>query len=391
MNRGLYIFKQLCQFLPKDYFEYLVQKYDGNKYVKSFTCWNHLMVLLWAQLTAREGIRDIVGSLSAHQSKFYHLGFGKSVCRTTLADANEKRRVEIYKLFSERMVKIAQDKRVVLEDLFIDGIAYRVFAIDSTTITFDLEKFSWSKSQHGKGGVKVHTLFDILTKIPIRNIITDHSVRDQSVMDDFQYESDAFYVFDKAYMKLLSLSNIDQQNGYFVIRRKQKMNFEIIEEYDCSKRIDGVLGDFKIKLSGRWAKTRYKKPLRIVYYHDEDKDINLELFTNNLELDAYKIAELYKYRWQIELFFKWVKQHLRIKQFYGISENAVLIQIYVAIIAYCVVALVATEYKLKMSPFELLRILNVSMFEKVNLREFLLIADYGDNLQFESSRYPTLF
>jgi len=391
MNSGTYIFKQVSQFLPKDYFEYLVNQYDGNKHIKSFTCWNHFMVMLWAQLTTRESLRDIVGSLNAHKSKFYRLGFGTSVCRTTLSEANEKRNIEIFRLFAERIVEMAQKKKIAVDDLFMEGIPHRVYALDSTTVILELEKFGWSKVQQGKGGIKIHTLFDILTSIPVYNIITDHNIRDQSVMDYFQYEPNAFYVFDKAYLKLLSLREIDKIGGYFVVRRKQKMNFEILEEYDCDNREDGVLRDLKIVLSNRWAKARYKKPLRIIYYYSDEKKSVLEFFTNNMDLDAHKIALLYKCRWQIELYFKWIKQHLKIKQFYGTSENAVKIQIYVGIIAYCLVALVGAEFKSKMSPFELLRILSVSLFEKENLKEFILNAESSENLQSVSNLNLSLF
>ena len=171
-----------------------------------------------------------------------------------------------------------------------------------------------SKVQNGKGGIKVHTLFDILTSMPIQNIITDHDIRDQSVMDSFHYQSDAFYIFDKAYVKLLSLSKIDEIGAYFVVRRKKKMNFEIIEEYTCDGREDGILRDLKIVLSNRWAKSIYKKPLRMIYYYSKEKNCVLEFFTNNWDLEAHKIALLYKCRWQIELYFKWIKQNLRIKE-----------------------------------------------------------------------------
>ncbi|WP_320051689.1 IS4 family transposase [uncultured Acetobacteroides sp.] len=391
MNSGTYIFKQLCQFLPEDYFEYLVNKYDGNKYIKSFTCWNHFLVMLWAQLTARESLRDIIGSLNAHRSKFYRLGFGKSVCRTTLSEANEKRNVEIFRLFAERVVKIAQDKRGNIEGLFMEGIPHRVLALDSTTVTLKWEAYSWSKVQNGKGGIKVHTMFDILTSIPVYNVITDHDVRDQSVMDYFQYEPDAFYIFDKAYVKLLSLNKIDEAGAFFVVRRKEKMNFEIIEECSCDVHEKGILRDLKIRLSNRWAKARYQKPLRIIYYYNEEKKATLEFFTNNLDLEAHKIAYLYKCRWQIEMYFKWIKQHLRIKQFYGTSENSVKIQIYVGIIAYCLVALVGVELKSKSSPFELLRILSVSLFEKENLKEFLAKAELSENFQPVSNSNLKLF
>jgi hypothetical protein len=349
------------------------------------------MVLLWAQLTSRESLRDIIGSLNAYQSKFYCLGFGKSVCRTTLSEANEKRDVEMFRLFAERIVEMAQKKKIAIDDLFLEGIPHRIFALDSTTVILKLEQFKWSKSHNGKGGIKIHTLFDILTSIPVYNIITDHSIKDQSIMDSFPYESNAFYLFDKAYVKLLSLGEIDKIGGYFVVRRKEKMNFEILEEYNSDGLKNGVLRDLKIVLSNRWAKSRYKKPLRIIYYYSEEKQCVLEFFTNNFDLEADKIALLYRCRWQIELYFKWIKQHLKIKQFYGTSENAVKIQIYVGIIAYCLVAIVGAEYKLKMSPFELLRVLNVSLFEKENIRDFLLRSESSENFQSVSDFNLRLF
>lgn len=391
MNKESYIFTQLCQFLPRDYFEYLVRKYQGNHYVKSFSCWNHCLVILWAQLTSRESLRDIIGSLDAHKQKFHHLGFGKSVCRSTLSQANEKREIRIFQLFAEKMVKLAQDKRVNIENLFMEGIDYRVFAVDSTSLILNPEQFWWTELQKGTGGIKMHTLFDILTSIPVCNIVTDHSVRDQSVMDSFEYEPDAFYVFDKAYVKLVSLSRIDSLGGFFIVRRKKKMRYEILESYPCEAKDSGVLMDLKIALSNRWAKSLYKTPLRIVYYYSKEKNRVFEFFTNNFDLDAGKIAYLYKCRWQIELFFKWIKQHLKIKRFYGFSENAVKIQIYVSIIAYCLVAIVATELKTKLSPFELLRVLSVSLFEKANLRDFINGIDKNDNLQIDSYEMLKLF
>lgn len=391
MNKNSYIFSQLSQFLPRDYFEYLVSKFQGNHYVKSFSCWNHFLVMLWAQLTARESLRDIVGSLEPHKQKFHHLGFGKSVCRSTLSQANEKRDVRIFQLFAERLVKLAQSKKINMENLFLEGINHRVFAADSTTVKLKRDQFWWSELQNGSGGIKIHTLFDVLTSIPVCNIITDHNIRDQSVMDLFDYEPDAFYIFDKAYVKLQSLSNIDSLGGFYIVRRKKKMRYEIVETYDCNGKTDGILMDLKIKFSNRWAKNLYKNHLRIVYYYCKERNCVLEFLTNNLDLEASKIAYLYKCRWQIELFFKWIKQHLKIKSFYGFSENAVKIQIYTCIVAYCLVAIVGADLKTKMSPFELLRILSVSLFEKINLRDFVNCANSNSNLQIDSFQMLKLF
>lgn len=391
MNSGNYIFSQLCQFLPRDYFEYLVSKYQGNKYVKSFTCWNHLMVMIWAQLTCRESLRDITNSLKGHKNKFHHLGFGKSVCRSTLSEANEKRDLKIFQLFAERVIEMTQKKLSKVNDPLIDGLESRVFAIDSTTISLDLKQFWWSKVQKNSGGVKLHTILDLMTHIPVYNVITDNNVRDQSLMDIYPYEPHAFYVFDKAYLKLVALSDINETQAYFIVRRKKRMNFEILQEYNCPDPSNGVLRDLKIKLSNRWASTRYIHPIRIVYYYSTEKQCVLEFFTNNFELDAQLIAYLYKCRWQIEMFFKWIKQHLKIKRFYGISENAVKIQIYVAIITYCLTAIVGRELKLDISSFELMQILSVSLFEKKNLREFLIEDEFKQKYQFDSSRNLKLF
>lgn len=391
MNSGKYIFTQLCQFLPRDYFEYLVGRYQGNKYVKTFTCWNHLLVMIWAQLTSRESLRDITNSLKLHKSKFHHLGFGKDVCRTTLSEANEKRELRIFQLFAQRVVEIAQNKRIDIDNLLLKDIDYRIFAIDSTPIYLERDKYGWSKLQNGKGGLKIHTLFDILTKIPVYNIITDNTVRDQSLMDLYPYQTGAFYIFDKAYVKLLSLSKINEIDAYFIVRRKKKMFYDILMQYDCPEKNEGIQRDLKIKLSGRWAAARYKQPLRIVYYYCPQKKRVFDFFTNNFDLEASKIAYLYRCRWQIELFFKWIKQHLKIKSFYGTSENAVKIQIYVAIISYCLIAIVEKDYKMNISTFELLRILGVSLFEKKSLRDFLTNQDTNSKCHFDTSQNLKLF
>jgi FOG: Transposase and inactivated derivatives len=210
-------------------------------------------------------------------------------------------------------------------------------------------------------------------------------------MDMFDYKSDAFYIFDKAYVKLASLSRIDSLGGFYVVRRKKKMRYDVLETYNSNEKETGILLDLKIVLSNRWAKNIYKAPLRIVHYYSKEKNCVLEFFTNNFDLDAQKIAYLYKCRWQIELFFKWIKQHLRIKRFYGFTENAVKIQIYTCITAYCLVALIGTELKTKMSPFELLRILSVSLFEKTNLREFITGISTSADLQIDSFEMLKLF
>jgi hypothetical protein len=347
--------------------------------------------MVWAQLTSRESLRDISDSLKGHQKKFHHLGFGKSVCRTTLSQANEKREVKIFQLMSERMVETAQQARIDLNPLFEDDINFRVYAGDSTTIRLEKNTFWWSKIQQGSGGLKMHILFDLLSSIPVCTIITGHEIRDQSIMDLFHYQAGSLYVFDKAYVKLCSLSAIDDLGAYFIVRRKKRMNFEILKERDCPNPREGILRDLEIRLSNRWAESRYTKPMRIIYYYSKENNQTFEFLTNQFDMDAHKIAYLYKCRWQIELFFKWIKRHLKIKRFYGTSENAVKIQIYAGIITYCLVAIVEKVYKLKLSPFELLRMLSVSLFEKRSLRKFLTEHEQEEKYQNDTSLMLKLF
>lgn len=375
MNSRSYIFSQLVSLLPRNHFDYLVKKYQADKYLKTFSCWNHLLVLVWAQLTQRESLRDIVGSLRGHKSKFYHLGFGKDVCRSTLSVANEQREVEVFRQTARRVVEMARVAESDIQALYLDKIKHRVFALDSTTIVLDKSKFTWSHVQNKKGGIKLHTLFDLLAVVPAYNIITDHDVRDQSVMHLFPYEKDAFYVFDKAYMKLVCLRAINKEKAFFVLRRKRKMNFSVLEDRPLPGAHPEVMRDAGIRLSGRWARARYKEPMRIVTFYDTARNETFEYLTNNFDLPAERIAYLYRCRWGIEMFFKWIKQHLLIKSFWGTSESAVKIQVYSAIIAYCLVAIATRTHAPHLTTFEALRMLSVSLFEKDDIADFLAISE----------------
>lgn len=368
MHKGQYIFTQVCRFLPKRVFDCLVDKYEGDKYVKSFTCWNHLLVLLFGQLSNRESLRDLVVALSVHQKKFHHLGFGKSVTRSNLAKANEIRSLDIFEQFSMRMIAIARSKRVqvpILEPSMDDEI----YAFDSSTITFCLKTFWWSKEHKGKGGVKLHTLYDVKREIPSFNLITDHVVSDCTVMDKIPYEPSAFYIFDKAYVSTPDLYRIHLTDSFFVVRRKAKMQYEVVEDKDYNNPQTGVMADQIIRFTSRVAKKGYPATLRMVVYYSKEQGITFVFLTNNIKIKAEDVADLYKYRWRIECFFKWVKQHLHIKEFYGTSENAVKIQIYSVIITYCLVAIIENELKLEMTTYEMLRILNISLFEKASIKE----------------------
>lgn len=368
MNQGRYIFSQLCDFLPVDFFKWLVKKYEGNKYVKSFTCWNHLLVLLFGQLCNREGLRDLVVTLAPHKRAFHHLGFGKSVTRSNLSKANEVRDVRIFREFANRMIAIAREKRAGVKDFFLSN---KVYAFDSTTISLCLSVFWWARLHHGRGGVKMHTLYDVTTDIPSFVIITDASVHDSKVMDQIPYQSDSFYIFDRAYMATEHLFQIEMSDAYFVVRKKSKILYKVLEDKHCSNPDTGVMADQIIVFTGSKTKKQYPRELRRVVFYDSENNRTLVLCTNNFEVSAEQIALLYKYRWRVELFFKWMKQRLRIKEFYGTSENAVQIQIYAALTAYCLVAIVEHEMQLDMDTYDVLRILSTSLLTRMPLRDLL--------------------
>ena len=368
MSQGQYVFTQLCSFLPKRIFDCLVDKYEGNKWVKSFTCWHHLLIMVFGQLSNRKSMRDLIVTLNAHRSKFYRLGLGKSVTRSNLSKANEMREARIFKEYADRLIDIARRKRDGLKEFFVKN---KVFAFDSSTISLCLSVYWWTKLHHSKGGVKAHTLYDVKTDVPAFVIVTDASVHDSQVMGDIPYEADAIYIFDRAYMDTGQLYAIALLKAFFVVREKHKMKFDVIGDKHYNNPATGIMADQIVRLSGAKTKNKYPEAIRRIIYYDSIGNRTFIFYTNNTDLSAEDIAELYKNRWSVELFFKWLKQHLHVKEFYGTSENAVNIQIYSAIITYCLVAIVGCELHLKMSTYELLRIVGVSLFDKTPLRELL--------------------
>lgn len=384
MNQGRYVFSQLCDFLPIDHFKWLVKKYDGNKYVKSFSCWNHLLVLLFGQLSNREGLRDLIVTLTPFKFAFHHLGFGKSVTRSNLSKANEVREVRIFQEFADRMVETARKKRDGIKDFFISN---KVYAFDSSTISLCLSVYWWTKLHHGKGGVKLHELYDVKADVPAFSVITDASLHDSKVMGLIPYEKDSFYIFDRAYMVTKMLFLIETKGAYFVVREKHKMVFEVVRDKDYNNPETGVMADQIIRFKGHKTKKQYPKELRRVVFYDKEGNRTFVFYTNNFDVTAEQIALLYKYRWRVELFFKWLKQHLRVKEFYGTSENAVKIQIYAAIIAYCLVVIVQEEMKLEMDTYDVLRILNTTLLTKMKLVDLL---NSKVSLQQEDERYVQL-
>lgn len=361
----------MCDFLPVDHFKWLVKKYEGNKYVKSFSCWNHLLVLIFGQLSNRDGLRDLIVTLAPFKSAFHHLGFGKSVTRSNLGKANEVREVRIFQEFADRMVAIARKKRDGIKDFFISN---KVYAFDSSTISLCLSVYWWTKLHHGKGGVKLHELYDVKTDVPAFSIVTDASLHDSKVMNLIPYEKDSFYIFDRAYMVTEMLYLIHKAKAFFVVREKHKMVFKVVKDKSCNNPGTGVMADQIIRFTGNKTKKNYPEELRRVVFYDKEGNRTFVFYTNNIDVMAEEVALLYKFRWRCELFFKWLKQHLRVKEFYGTSENAVKIQIYAAIIAYCLVAIVQSDLKLKMDTYDVLRILNISLLTRMPLVDLLTEA-----------------
>jgi hypothetical protein len=373
MNQGKYVFSQLSEFLPQRVFDGIVKKYDGDKYVRHFSCWNQLLCMLFGQLTNRDSLRDLIITLEAHSKKSYHLGLGKSVTRSNLAKANENRNSKIFEEFAYHVIGIARNKRAN-EDFEIKG---KIYAFDSSTIDLCLSVFWWAKFRKAKGGIKIHTLFDITTQIPAFIHITSASVNDMNAMDHITYEEAAYYIFDRGYVDFSRLYNINQRKAYFVIRAKSSLKYHRIYSARFDKTT-GVLCDQIGRLTGFYTAKDYPEKLRRVKYYDKESDRTFVFLTNNMEITAAQVALLYKNRWQIELFFKWIKQHLKIKSFWGTSENAVRIQLYCAIIAYCLVAIVAEELKTSRSTYEMLQVIGISLLDKTPINELLKKIDYKD-------------
>ncbi|MFH0755802.1 MAG: IS4 family transposase [Bacteroidota bacterium] len=375
MNQGKYIFAQLTDFLPRRVFDRIVIKHDGNKYVKSFTCWNQMLCMVFGQLTSRDSMRDLVLSLEGHQPKFYHLGFGSSISRRNLGTANERRSYKIFEEFA--YVLIDEARRSCYKTDFEVNVDGNVYALDSTTIDLCLSVFWWAEFRRTKGGIKLHTLYDVKTSIPTFLYISNAKVHDVNILDLIQYEAGSFYVFDKAYVDYRRLYRLHRQGAFFVTRAKDNMRFKRMYSNPVDKE-QGVRYDQIGKLETYYPKKEYPDKLRRIKYYDQEKDEEFVFLTNNTSLTALEVAMLYKKRWEVELFFKWMKQHLRIKSFWGTTLNAVKIQMYCAIIAYCLVAIVGNKLKVDRRIYEILQILSISLLDKTPIKEILTKCDYKD-------------
>ena len=364
MNKDKYVFSQLTSFLDRSRFNDIVRKYQGDKYVKHFTCWNQLLALMFGQLSNRESLRDLIVALDAHQSKRYHLGMGRTpIAKTTFATANQNRDYRIFEEFASFMMKDARNKRAV--DIF--KLKGHIYAFDSTTIPLCLSVFLWAKFRKKKGGVKVHFLYDLEAQVPAYYHITTASVYDSMAMSGIPFESGSYYVFDRGYNAFAKLYRIHKVESFFVVRAKKNLQFKCVK---WKRRLPkNVLTDAEIVFTENGSFEKYPESLRLVRFHDEEQDREFSFLTNAMYLSSLEVANLYKNRWQIELFHKWLKQHLKIKRFWGTTENAVRIQISAAIIAYCLVAIVQQSMKIERTTYEILQILSISLTDKTPLQD----------------------
>lgn len=369
MNRGKYVFSQIASFLPARVFDKCVARYEGNKKVRHFTCWNQMMCMMFGQLSNRDSLRDLITCIEAHAVKYYHLGMGQNVSRSNLANANEKRDYRIYQDFAFEMIAIARRECLADSDFNIE-VDGNIYAFDATMIDLCLNVFWWATFKKNQGAVKIHTLYDVRTSIPSFVYVTPGRVHDVNGLDMILFEPEAYYILDRAYLDFERLYRIHQHNAFFVTRAKRNTHFIRIYSAKHNKQ-NGILSDQTVMLSSFYPKKSYPEKLRRVKFYDDEQQRTFIFISNNFELDAIEIASLYKHRWKVEIFFKWVKQHLKIKSFWGTSSNAVKTQIYIAIISYTLIATIKSRLKLDRSIYEILQILGVSLLDKTAVNQLL--------------------
>jgi hypothetical protein len=368
MNSGKTIFSQLVEFLPSYEFRQCINRYRGHYKIKSFSCWDQFLCMAFAQLTYRESLRDIQACLRGNQQKLYHMGFRGNVSRNTLAHANQVRDWRIYADFAH--VLIGHARMLYANEDFGLELKQTVYAFDATTIDLCLSLFPWALFRQHKGAIKLHTLMDWRGSIPTLIFVTHGQVHEVNLLDELMVEPGAIYIFDRGYLDFARLYKIHRAGAFFIIRAKSNFRFRRLYSQKADKA-KGVQADQVIELHGFYARQDYPDRLRRIRYYDAEKKKRLIFLTNHFTLSAFTIADLFRCRWKIELFFKWLKQHLRIKAFYGTSENAVKTQIWIAISVYVLVAIVKKKLNLTPSLYTMLQILSVSLFEKTPLLQLL--------------------
>jgi hypothetical protein len=372
MNAGKSIFSQLMDFLPSLEFRQCVERYKGDHKLQSFSCWDQFLCMAFAQLTYRESLRDIEACLRAQQSKLYHMGIRGRVSRNTLANANAVRDWRIYADFAHLLISRARE--LYLNDDFGLALQQTVYALDATTIDLCLSLFPWAKFRKRKGAVKLHTLLDLRGNIPTVVIITHGLIHEVNILEQLTFEAGAFYLMDRAYLDFPRLHRLHLASAFFVTRARKR--------FDCQRlyssavdRTTGIMCDQIVTLANPVPRAGFPDKLRRIRYFDAQQDRRLVFLTNNFTLPPLTVAHLYRSRWQVELFFKWIKQHLRIRKFYGTSENALKTQIWIAISVYVLVAIVKKQLKLQGSLYRILQILSVTLFEKTPILEALSLPE----------------
>ncbi len=370
MNSGKYVFAQLLQVVSRYEFDKCVVRYNGNYRVRELNCWNQFIQLFFGQLTARNSLRDICVCLKAHRKKLYHLGIKQNVNQSTLSRANEGRDWRIFADFGEYLIKLV---RPLYAQSPIPNVSVEndVFALDSTTISLSIKLFAWAPGKYSRGAIKIHTLLDLRGSIPAFIFITDGKYHDSNILDELVPIPGGIYLMDKAYIDLAPLYLMHKAGSFFITRAKVGLDYVVEEQNYNLDENAGLRGDKIIKLAGPKSKRLYPEPLRLVEYYDDENEMELVFLTNNFETTALEIAQLYRNPWQIETFFKWIKQNLTIKKLWGHSENAVNIHVWVAICTYLIVAYVKHQLKSSLSIYEIIQILGVSAFDKTPLKELL--------------------
>lgn len=390
MNTGKYVFAQLLQYVNKYEFDKCVKRYNGDYRVRDLNCWNLFVQLFFGQLTSRNSLRDICTCLKAHRQKLYHLGIKQQVNQSTLSRANERRDWRIFADFGEYLINkvrpLYSDSPVPNVDIDND-----VFALDSTTISLSIKLFSWARGKYSRGAVKIHTLLDLRGSIPAFIFISDGKYHDSNVLDILSPVPEAIYLMDKAYIDFVALYKIHRARAFFVTRAKVSMNYSVLERNFNIDETTGLRTDEIIQLNGYQTSKHYPEKLRLVKYYDDEKEVLLVFITNNFEVSALEIARLYRNRWQIEVFFKWIKQNLTIKTLWGHSENAVNIHVWVAICTYLIVAYAKHSLKSELSIYEIMQILGISAFDKSPLIELLTQVQANQNVKEQLNLFSDYF
>lgn len=384
MNSGKYVFSQILELVNRYEFEKIVKTHKGNYRVREFNCWNQFIQLFFGQLTNLNSLRDICLCLKAHNNKLYHLGIKNYVSHTTLSRANEKRDWQIFADFGYYLIELVRPlyKNSAVPNLSIEN---ELFALDSTTISCSINLLIWAEGKYTRGAIKVHTLLDLRGSIPSFILITDGKCHDSNVLDQITPEPEAIYIMDKAYVDFKALYRINTFEAYFVTRAKSTLKYKIIEQNFNIDESTGLRADKIIELTIVKSKKLYPERLRLIEYYDIEKDNYLIFMTNNFEVSALEVSYIYKNRWQIETFFKWIKQNLVIKKLWGHSQNAVKIHIWTAICTYLIVAYVKKSVKSELSIYQIMQILSISAFDKTPISQ--LLNDFQNNQNVNEQQY----